>query len=71
MPAKIDTILANARIHTEEVIKPNVDTWNEAGVWPRNASDKASAQGVWRKLNHPKHLPRIGLSGRSDHAREL
>ena len=46
MPAKIDTILANARIHTDEVIKPNVDAWNEAGAWPRQASDKAGALGL-------------------------
>ena len=46
MPANIDTILANARAHTEEVIKPEVDSWNESGVWPRAASDKAAALGL-------------------------
>lgn len=46
MPARIDTILAAARAHTDEVIKPNVDTWNETGVWPRDASDKAAALGL-------------------------
>ena len=25
---------------------PNVDAWNEAGVWPRGASDKAAALGL-------------------------
>ena len=46
MPANIDTILANARAHTEEVIKPEVDSWNESGAWPRAASDKAAALGL-------------------------
>ncbi len=46
MGSKIDTILANARAHCDEVIKPNVDAWNEAGVWPREASDKAGALGL-------------------------
>ena len=46
MPAQIDTILAAARAHADEVIKPNVDTWNKAGVWPRDASDKAAALGL-------------------------
>ena len=27
MPVQIDTILDAARAHTDEVIKPNVDTW--------------------------------------------
>ncbi len=46
MPAQIEAILAAARAHTNEVIKPNVGAWNEAGVWPRDASDKASAVGL-------------------------
>ena len=46
MPAHIDDILAAARSHTEEVIKPNVDAWNDAGVWPREASDKAAVLGL-------------------------
>lgn len=46
MPAHIDDILAAARTHTEETIKPNVDAWNAAGVWPRDASDKAGALGL-------------------------
>lgn len=44
--AKIDEILEAARAHTDEVIKPNVAAWNEAGVWPREASDKAGALGL-------------------------
>ena len=46
MPAQIDDILAAARSHTDEVIKPNVDAWNDAGVWPREASGKAAALGL-------------------------
>ncbi|QGX99313.1 acyl-CoA dehydrogenase [Roseovarius faecimaris] len=46
MTSKIDTILDAARQHCEEVIKPNVDAWNAAGVWPREASDKAAALGL-------------------------
>ncbi|MDE0695192.1 MAG: acyl-CoA dehydrogenase family protein [Boseongicola sp.] len=46
MPAQIEAILAAARAHTNEVIKPNVGAWNEAGVWPRAASAKASALGL-------------------------
>ncbi len=46
MPANIDDILAAARSHTEETIKPNVDAWNAAGAWPREASDKAGALGL-------------------------
>ena len=46
MSANIDDILGAARAHTDEVIKPNVDAWNETGVWPRDASDKAGAVGL-------------------------
>ncbi|WP_350334394.1 acyl-CoA dehydrogenase family protein [Coralliovum pocilloporae] len=46
MTTKLDQILDAARSHTDEVIKPNVDAWNEAGVWPRDASDKAGALGL-------------------------
>lgn len=46
MSTKIDTILAAARNHCEEVIAPNVDAWNAAGTWPRDASDKAAALGL-------------------------
>ncbi len=44
--AKIDDILEKARRHCEEVIRPNVDSWNAAGQWPREASDKAGALGL-------------------------
>ena len=60
MPANIDTILANARAHTEEVIKPEVDSWNESGAWPRAASDKAAALGL-TGLYAPEELGGQGL----------
>ncbi|MDU8929196.1 acyl-CoA dehydrogenase family protein [Alisedimentitalea sp. MJ-SS2] len=46
MAVKIETLLDAARKHTDDVIKPNVDAWNEAGIWPRDASDKAAALGL-------------------------
>lgn len=46
MAADIETVLAAARAHCDEVVKPNVDAWNAAGVWPRDASDKAAALGL-------------------------
>ncbi|MCB1434599.1 MAG: acyl-CoA dehydrogenase family protein, partial [Alphaproteobacteria bacterium] len=44
--ATIDDILAAARKHCNEVIKPEVDSWNAARKWPRHASDKAAALGL-------------------------
>lgn len=46
MTSKIDTILAAAKDHCDTVIKPNIDAWNAAGTWPRDASDKAGALGL-------------------------
>jgi alkylation response protein AidB-like acyl-CoA dehydrogenase len=46
MTSKIDGILEAARRHVRDVVAPNVDRWNEAGVWPRAASDKAAALGL-------------------------
>ncbi len=46
MTDKIDEILEVARRHCNEVIKPNVDAWNKAGIWPRAASDAAGAAGL-------------------------
>ena len=46
MSTSIDDILAAARRHTEEVIKPGIDAWNAAGNWPREASNKAAALGL-------------------------
>jgi len=61
MPVNIDDILARARKHTDEVIKPNVDAWNEAGAWPRDASDKAGALGL-TGLYAPEEFGGQGLS---------
>mgnify|MGYP006352725629 CR=1 FL=1 len=46
MSAKIDDILAAARHHCDEVIRPGVDGWNATRKWPRAASDKAAALGL-------------------------
>lgn len=46
MVAEIDTVLAAARRHCDEVIKPGVEAWNAQGRWPREASDKAAALGL-------------------------
>ena len=59
--AKIDDVLAAARRHCEEVIKPNVDDWNEGRKWPRDASDKAAEAGL-TGLYCPEELGGQGLS---------
>ncbi|WP_375230118.1 acyl-CoA dehydrogenase family protein [Roseobacter sp. S98] len=46
MSEQLDTILAAARDHAENVIMPNIADWNAAGSWPRDASDKAGAVGL-------------------------
>ena len=46
MTDKIDTILAAARRHCQDVIRPEVNAWNAAGTWPRHASDEAAALGL-------------------------
>ena len=46
MTTNLDSILQAARDHAEQVIKPNVDRWNAAKKWPRDASDKAGAAGL-------------------------
>lgn len=46
MASTLDTILAAAKDHAESVIKPNVDSWNAAKAWPRDASDKAGEAGL-------------------------
>ena len=46
MTEKIDTILAAARRHCQDVIRPEVNAWNAAGTWPRHASDAAAALGL-------------------------
>ncbi len=61
MGSKIEDILAAARSHTDEVIKPDVDAWNAAGVWPRAASDKAADLGL-TGLYAPEEWGGQGLS---------
>lgn len=46
MSDKLTTLLEAARQHAEQVILPNVDTWNATKKWPRDASDKAGAVGL-------------------------
>lgn len=46
MSDKLTTLLDAARQHAEQVILPNVDTWNATKKWPRDASDKAGAVGL-------------------------
>ena len=46
MTSRIDSILNAARAHCREDIAPNVDAWNTARRWPRDASDKAGALGL-------------------------
>ena len=46
MTTRLDSILQAAREHAEQVIKPNIDQWNAARKWPRDASDKAGAAGL-------------------------
>ncbi|MFY9212009.1 MAG: acyl-CoA dehydrogenase family protein [Aestuariivita sp.] len=46
MASTLDTILAAAKDHADSVIKPNVETWNAAKAWPRDASDKAGEAGL-------------------------
>ena len=46
MAEKLDSILAAARRHCDEVVRPEVDAWNAAGRWPRQASDRAAVLGL-------------------------
>ena len=46
MTDKLNTILEAAHAHAKDVILPNVDTWNAAKAWPRDASDQAGAAGL-------------------------
>lgn len=61
MTSPIDKILEQAKSHCDDVIKPNVDAWNKAGVWPRDASDKAAALGL-TGLYAPQEWGGQGLS---------
>ncbi|MEP3784509.1 acyl-CoA dehydrogenase family protein [Ascidiaceihabitans sp.] len=46
MPQDLQTILSAAHDHATNLIAPNVDAWNTAGQWPRDASDAAGAAGL-------------------------
>ncbi|MEM7438858.1 MAG: acyl-CoA dehydrogenase family protein [Pseudomonadota bacterium] len=46
MSDKLHRILAAAHDHAMQMIVPNVDAWNTAGIWPRAASDAAGAAGL-------------------------
>ena len=46
MSEKLATVLDAARKHATDVIAPNIDAWNAARTWPRDASDKAGAAGL-------------------------
>ena len=61
MTTDIDQILEAARLHCIEEISPNVDAWNKAAAWPRQASNKAGAAGL-TGLYAPKELGGQGLS---------
>lgn len=61
MTQRIDTILAAARRHCDRVIKPNIESWNKAGTWPREASDQAAAAGL-TGLYCPEEFGGQGLS---------
>ncbi|MCP5072251.1 MAG: acyl-CoA dehydrogenase [Rhodobacteraceae bacterium] len=61
MSNSIGDILASAKAHCEDTIKPNVNGWNDAGVWPRGASDKAAALGL-TGLYAPEEWGGQGLS---------
>lgn len=60
MSEKLTAILDAARAHATDVIAPNVDAWNAAKTWPRDASDKAGAAGL-TGLYAPEELGGQGL----------
>lgn len=45
-PQSLDAVITAARKHCAEDIIPNVDAWNRAAKWPREASTKAGAMGL-------------------------
>lgn len=46
MSEKLDALLKAAHDHAVNEISPNVDAWNAAQTWPREASDKAGDAGL-------------------------
>ncbi|KIC48580.1 acyl-CoA dehydrogenase family protein [Tateyamaria sp. ANG-S1] len=61
MTQKRDAVLSTAHDHAMHVIRPNVDAWNAAKVWPRDASDKAGVAGL-TGLYAPEEWGGQGLS---------
>ncbi|MCK0150090.1 acyl-CoA dehydrogenase family protein [Marivita sp. S6314] len=61
MSDKLTQILDAARDHAMSVILPNVDAWNAAKTWPREASDAAGAAGL-TGLYAPEDFGGQGLS---------
>ncbi|MFY2822950.1 acyl-CoA dehydrogenase family protein [Ruegeria sp. MALMAid1280] len=61
MSTDIEKILNVAREHAATEVAPNVDAWNQSGVWPRAASDKAGAAGLMG-LYAPEEFGGQGLS---------
>ncbi len=61
MSEKLDMLLAAAHDHAVNTIAPNVDAWNAAKTWPRDASDKAGAAGL-TGLYAPEEWGGQGLS---------
>lgn len=61
MSTAIEKILNAAREHAVTEVAPNVDAWNQSGVWPRTASDMAGAAGL-TGLYAPKEYGGQGLS---------
>jgi alkylation response protein AidB-like acyl-CoA dehydrogenase len=53
--SNIDTVLDAAQRHCEETIRPNIQKWNEAARWPRDASDAAAAVGLTGLYCPPEH----------------
>ncbi|PJI84667.1 hypothetical protein BC777_3728 [Yoonia maricola] len=46
MSDKLNIILTAAQDHATQIVAPNVDAWNAAKAWPRDASDKAGVAGL-------------------------
>ena len=60
MSDRLATILAAARAHANDIIAPNIDAWNAAKTWPRDASNKAGEAGL-TGLYAPPELGGQGL----------
>ena len=60
MSDRLAAILAAARAHADDIIAPNIDAWNAAKTWPRDASNKAGEAGL-TGLYAPPELGGQGL----------